>query len=167
MTTAAVHLLFTPTPGVPWYRAPDLAIPLAVAALAILGLLAVILSRLPSNLRARKTPTLDPVQLEDLMLGDPPQIVDLRSPQEFNDKRGHIRGAINIPFPSLPARLRELDPRGGRPVVLVDANDVLSHRAAQLLHAQGFKWFYVLKGGYHAWCMEVMPTYGGVEPPKS
>lgn len=39
--------------------------------------------------------------------GNPPMIVDVRSPQQFRD--GHLPGAINIPLSELEGRAGALD----------------------------------------------------------
>lgn len=136
-----------------------ITIALAVAALALLAMLVIWLHRLPSWLRARKSPALDPIQMEELMLGTPPQIVDLRESPEFKGEKGHIRGATNIPFRELPARVHELDTSHPRPIILVDETDLLSHKALPILKAQGHQWIYVLKGGFRAWRLRKLPVY--------
>lgn len=162
-TTTYMSPIAAPSLPPAWYRHPTATIPMGIGALFLLIALIVKLRLLPSWYRARrlKHPALDPKQLEEIMLGDPPRIVDLRSPQEYRGKRGHIRNAVNIPFPELAGRLQELDPQHPRSIVLVDETDLLSHRAADLLAHKGYPWFYILKGGYRAWRIERMPTYGG------
>lgn len=140
-------------------KSPELAVPLTLTGLALLALALIRLRRLPVDLRARKSPTLDPTQLEDLMLGNPPQIIDLREQREFRGERGHIRGSVNIPYRELPARVRELETSPPRPIVLVDETDALSHRAMPLLTSEGHRWIYVLKGGLHAWRQRKLPIY--------
>ena len=115
---------------------------------------------LPSNRRAKRGgPTLEPRQVEELMSGSGPVIIDLRPPQVFSAKPGHIRGAANIPLAFLPREIEKFDPREKRPIVLVDDTDELSHRAFLLLKAKGFGWVYVLKGGMKAWKRAGMPMY--------
>ena len=94
------------------------------------------------------------------MQGTPPVIVDLRPPEEFSGKLGHIRGAINIPFKDLKARIDELrGSTGNRPIVLVDRDDRLAHAVAPIFRYEGFGWFYVLKGGMKAWNARKLPVY--------
>jgi len=115
---------------------------------------------LPSNRRAKKGgPTLDPRQVEELMSGSGPLIMDLRSPRTFMSKPGHIRGSVNIPMAILAREIDRFDPAEKRPVVLVDDSDELSHRAFLLLKAKGFGWVYVLKGGMKAWKRDGLPMY--------
>jgi rhodanese-related sulfurtransferase len=115
---------------------------------------------LPSNRRAKKGgPTLDPRQVEELMSGSGPLIMDLRNPRTFMSKPGHIRGSVNIPLAILAREIERFDPAEKRPVVLVDDTDELSHRAFLLLKAKGFGWVYVLKGGMKAWKRDGLPMY--------
>ncbi len=118
------------------------------------------LYELPSNRRAKRGgPTLEPRQVEELMSGSGPIIIDLRPPQVFSSKPGHIRGSANIPMALLPREIDKIDPGEKRPVVLVDDSDELSHRAFLLLKAKGFGWVYVLKGGMKAWKKAGLPMY--------
>ena len=61
-------------------------------------------------------------------------VVDVRSPAEFG--RGAYPGAVNIPLPTLAARLAEI-PRD-RPVVLYCASGIRSGHAARVLRGAGF-----------------------------
>lgn len=121
------------------------------------------LRELPSDRRARRHPdhkTMEPFQVEELLGGQAPLVVDLRSPEEFKGKLGRIRGAMNIPFPDLEKRMDELrGSTGNRPIVLVDRGDEGSHRAAAILLKHGFAWIYVLKGGMKAWVANKLPVY--------
>lgn len=159
-------LMFQPNDPLAWAtKSPEVSIPLALTGLALLILFLMWLRRAPSRARARHAPTLDPVQMEELMLGNPPQIIDLRESLEFMGHRGHIRGATNIPFAELPKRIHELDTSHPRPIVLVDETDLLSHKALPLLAAQGHTWIYVLKGGFRAWQQKKMPVYKAGQGP--
>lgn len=149
--------------GAFWEKDPYFWYPIAAGAGFLLLAILVALIR---RLRRRKVadiPKLDPDQLEQLMQGRPPILVDLRLPHEFKGPRGHIRGAMNIPLAELQARLGELEDREPRPIVLIDERNENSLKAARLLQAKGFTWFYVLEGGFHAWRLEHMPTYSGVQ----
>lgn len=131
-----------------------------------LVLFAIRLRSLPSHFRAKDKSTLDPTQLEELMIGTPPQIVDLRSKEDYEGKKGHIRGALNIPYTEIRKRIDELDTSHPRPIVLVDETDKLSHEVMPLLEKQGHRWLYVLKGGFRAWRSSKYPIYYTPQPPK-
>jgi 3-mercaptopyruvate sulfurtransferase SseA len=158
VSLAASHFRFDPLAEI---RSLSLtvSIPLAFTALVLLLLLIIRLQRIPSDLRAKKAPTLDPIQLEELMIGNPPQVVDLRSPEEFQGKKGHIRNSVNIPITEFRKRITELETSHPRPIVLVDETDFISHEVLPLVKAQGHPWIYVLKGGYRAWRQAKLPTY--------
>jgi rhodanese-related sulfurtransferase len=122
----------------------------------LLIMVVVAYSRLGSWWRGRHRPTLTPLQVEELLLGQGALVVDLRDQATF--RRGHIRGCLHVPFAELATRLQTPDPAARRPLVLVDETDALSHRALDLLTARGFDWLYVLKGGMRAWRRESRPV---------
>lgn len=145
---------------------PPWAIPVAFSVLLILIAVILKVRTLPSALRARNKSTLDPTQLEELMIGTPPQIVDLRTKEDYEGKAGHIRGALNIPFNEFQKRIDELDTSHPRPIVLVDETDKLSHLVMPTLEQRGHRWIYVLKGGFRAWRWSKYPIYFTPQPPK-
>jgi rhodanese-related sulfurtransferase len=149
-----------------WTTLPPWAIPAGLSLLLFLIVIVLKLRNLPSHLRAKNKSTLDPTQLEDLMIGTPPQIIDLRPKMDYEGKKGHIRGALNIPFNEFKGRMDELDTSHPRPIVLVDESDALSHEVMPLLEKQGHRWIYVLKGGYRAWRQAKFPVYQVPEKPK-
>jgi 3-mercaptopyruvate sulfurtransferase SseA len=135
-------------------------IPGAIATLAVMVVLCMWIIKLPSALRSRKGGVLDPMQLETLMPGVKPIIVDLRPRDEFLGKHGHIRSAISVPLPELMDRIEEIRKESrGKPVVLVDETDELSHKIRPVFEANGFTWLYVLKGGLRAWRAGNLPIY--------
>jgi rhodanese-related sulfurtransferase len=140
-------------------KQPLWAIPAGVSLLLLLIVLLLKLRSLPSSLRAIHKSTLDPTQLEELMIGTPPQIVDLRPEEAYLGEKGHIRGAVNIPFKEFKRRIDELDTSHPRPIVLVDESDALSHEVMPILIERGHQWIYVLKGGFRAWRREKFPVY--------
>lgn len=141
-----------------WAKLPPWTIPAAVSVILLIAILIVKARDWPSNRRAKHRNTLDPMQLEQLMIATPPQIVDLR-PRQIYDEKGHIRGALNIPYDEFDKRIDELDTSHPRPIVLVDDNDALSHQAMTLLEERGHRWLYVLKGGFRAWRRTKLPVY--------
>jgi hydroxyacylglutathione hydrolase len=75
--------------------------------------------------------------------GSPVTLVDVRANREY--MTGHIEGSINIPFPDLRKRYRELDPK--IPVVVVCNTGHRSSLGASLLKQYGFKDVSNLAGG--------------------
>lgn len=158
--TVTLALLMKPVTEVPLLDRPEFLIPGSIAVLAIVVLFCTWIFKLPSALRARKGGVLDPMQLEVLMPGVRPVIVDLRPREEFLGKHGHIRSAISVPLAELGDRMEEIRKESkGRPVVLVDETDQLSHQVRPMFEASGFTWLYVLKGGLRAWRAGQLPVY--------
>jgi rhodanese-related sulfurtransferase len=143
---AIAHL---PTTLAAWMKDYPFLPGLMFAVVCLLILLLVAAPRLASWRRGKGRPVLDPLQVEELLLGPGALVVDLRSPQAY--RTGHVRGSLHVPFEELPARFAAPDPNARRAMVLVDDTDELSHRAYDLLIARGFSWVYVMKGGMKAW----------------
>ena len=160
MGISTVAMLIMPDTDKVWLDQPAIMIPGSIAALAITVLLCMWIIKLPSAIRSRKGGVLDPMQLEVLMPGVQPVIIDLRPREEFLGKHGHIRSAISVPIPEIMERLEHIRKESkGKPVVLVDETDELSHKAKPIFEANGFTWLYVLKGGLRAWRAGNLPTY--------
>ena len=160
MGIITIAMLIMPDTDKVWLDQPAIMIPGSIAALAILVLLCMWIIKLPSAIRSRKGGVLDPMQLEVLMPGVQPVIIDLRPREEFLGKHGHIRSAISVPIPEIMERLEHIRKESkGKPVVLVDETDELSHKAKPIFEANGFTWLYVLKGGLRAWRAGNLPTY--------
>jgi rhodanese-related sulfurtransferase len=97
----------------------------------------------PEALRAR----LAPVRQEG---EDPPLVVDVRGPDEFDGPLGHIKSATNIPLDGLSEAIADLAARH-RPIVLVCHTDRRSAAAAAQLRKAGVQDVSVLRGGMVAW----------------
>ena len=91
---------------------------------------------------------------ERLASDDPPLVIDVREPHEWEIAR--IPGATLIPLNTLPARLAELD--SSREIVLHCHHGQRSMRALEYLRGSGFRKLKNLKGGIDAWSKEVDPT---------
>ena len=141
-----------------WFDKPEVAYPLGLGLLALLVLVIIRMPELLSWNRARKGGTLTAIDLQQLMHGVPPVIIDLRRPADYHGRRGHIRGAHNLAPRQLAARIREVAPDPRALVVLVDRTDRLSHRAVGLLQKEGYLWVRVLKGGMRVWTGRNMPV---------
>lgn len=99
---------------------------------------------------------IDPTSVkEKIDAGEDVQIVDIRSPEEY--ERGHIPGAINIPFVHLP---REIDRHEwGEDVVVVCPVGESSVQAARLIESyEGVPadaTVASMHGGYADWSYEL------------
>jgi glyoxylase-like metal-dependent hydrolase (beta-lactamase superfamily II)/rhodanese-related sulfurtransferase len=87
------------------------------------------------------------------MLGasDPPLVLDVREPTEYNGPLGHIAGSVLIPLRELAARVSELEAHRERPIVAVCRSGVRSTTAAAILFGLGFERVYNLKDGMVDW----------------
>ena len=83
------------------------------------------------------------------------QVIDVRTPAEFNS--GHIEHAknININDAQFEAQIAALDK--SKPVLVYCAVGGRSARAANLIKSQGFPAVYDLDGGIGAWNKEGLP----------
>lgn len=78
-------------------------------------------------------------------------LLDVRQPAEY--RAGHLPGAVFIPLPELPERLKELDP--SKPVLAYCRSGNRSRSAAALLLTEGFASVSSMDGGMMAWKGEV------------
>lgn len=76
-------------------------------------------------------------------------IIDVRTPEEFND--GHIPGArnINIADSTFSEKIHSLDPDGA--YVVNCKSGIRSAKATALMNELGFKNVINLEGGFMAW----------------
>jgi rhodanese-related sulfurtransferase len=85
---------------------------------------------------ARAGESVTPAALSaQLARGDAPQLLDVRTPEEF--AAGHLPGAVLIPHDALALRLDELD--RGRPVVVYCRTGRRAAIAEDLLRQRGFE----------------------------
>lgn len=144
-----------------WQQHKDLALPIGVTAGCLLFIAFLLMGpKMMSNYRARgRQGVLDPIQVEEMVMGSSPLIVDLREVLEFKGKLGHIRGSLCMPYEELPQRFEELRSKDPRPLIIVDISDKRAYEVSDFLRKQGFDWIYVLKGGLSAWRRERLPLY--------
>jgi rhodanese-related sulfurtransferase len=92
-----------------------------------------------------------PVSYE--MMRDSPQmqVIDLRSPQEFNGPTGHVRDAKNIPVSSLPYRLLSILPYRDDTIFIYCDTDECTEQGAKILAASGFESIVGMAGGINEW----------------
>jgi rhodanese-related sulfurtransferase len=84
------------------------------------------------------------------------QLVDVRTPDEFNG--GHLAGAFNINYnsPDFAEKIEKLDKN--RPVMVYCAVGGRSAKAAAQLEKMGFRDVKDLEGGINAWRAHGKPT---------
>jgi rhodanese-related sulfurtransferase len=81
--------------------------------------------------------------------GDAPAILDVRSTWEF--VRGHVPGAVHVPFTAIGARLSEIPARPHQPIVVYCAYGPRAWIAGGALRRRGFERIIYLKGHMHGW----------------
>ena len=100
-------------------------------------------------------PEISPKALDEELKGDhPPQVIDVREPNEFAYCR--IAGAELKPLGGIMAWMAELDPQAD--IVLMCHSGFRSGQAVMFLRRQGFTRVRNLAGGIDAWAEDVDPT---------
>ena len=85
-------------------------------------------------------------------------IVDVRNGDEFAGEKGHIPGALNVPFADMPAVLESIA-RAKDTLIAVNCGSAgRSERAARLMTEAGFRQVLVIRGGLAAWREAGFPT---------
>lgn len=152
--------LYLGSPALPWWERPEMAWPLGIAGICALALIFIMAPAMASSYRARgKQGVLDPIQVEEMVMGSSPLVLDIRDAAEFKGKLGHIRGAVCMPFAEVPKRYEELRSKEPRPLIIVDNTDKNCYEVSEFLRKQGFDWIYILKGGLRAWRRDRLPLY--------
>jgi len=106
--------------------------------------------------RRQAIPQISPTEVRVLLDGsDPPLLLDVREPYEWEIGNLAPLGAMLVPYGELSGRLDEI-PRG-RPVVVYCHIGVRSALVAETLRGEGFQKVFNLKGGYLAWAEMVDP----------
>lgn len=84
------------------------------------------------------------------------QLVDVRTPEEYN--AGHIPNAININFndPSFQSNIQKLDKK--KPVLIYCAAGGRSARALKILNELKFKEVFELSVGFNGWAQSGKPS---------
>ncbi len=93
---------------------------------------------------------LDRTAYADAIMPGKIQVVDVRTPKEYNG--GHIKNAINVDFFNasiFKKSFEKLDKE--KPVYLYCRSGARSQKAARRLVDMGFSKIYDLKGGYMRW----------------
>ena len=82
-------------------------------------------------------------------------LLDVRSAEGY--RKGHLPGAINIPFEELPQRLGELSKRAEIIAYCWDATCILSTKAAYVLAKRGYR-VKEMVGGIEEWTSAGFPV---------
>ncbi|HZL40796.1 MAG TPA: rhodanese-like domain-containing protein [Pseudolabrys sp.] len=100
------------------------------------------------------------------MLGDGAELalIDLR--EELTFSQNHLLWARSLPLSRLELRFAQLVPRRATRIVLIDGNDGLSTRAAEILGKSGYSDVSYLDGGVAAWAAAGFELFSGVHVPS-
>ena len=93
---------------------------------------------------------------EQKKLTENPQIIDIRTPQEFKD--GKICGAINIDSRSAEFQTKINSLNKEKPVLIYCTRGVRSKFAMEILQQLGFTIVYELDGGINEWIRAGKPV---------
>jgi rhodanese-related sulfurtransferase len=89
---------------------------------------------------------------------EPPLLIDVRSPGEFDGGYGHIPNARSIPVLELKSHFEELDSFKEKEIVTMCPGGGMSLVAVEILEEAGFKDVKSLKGGTDLWHEKGHPT---------
>ena len=93
---------------------------------------------------------------ERLASAEPPFLLDVRQPHEWDIVNLGTNGAVMVPLAELPDRLEEIPT--DREIVVYCRTGARSASAAQMLADEGFSSVFNFVGGIHAWVDEIDPS---------
>lgn len=107
--------------------------------------------------------TIDSQELSKWLKGANPElqnpvVLDVREPWEYDTC--HLPDSLHIPMGEVPSRFNEMNLEA--PIVCLCHHGVRSLQVAYFLVNHGFTNVYNMRGGIHAWSLEVdtsLPTY--------
>ena len=100
------------------------------------------------------------------MLGDGGELALIDVREELIFSRSHLLWARNVPLSRLELRFARLVPRRTTRIVLIDDNDGLAQRAADVLARAGYSDLSYLDGGTAAWAAAGFELFSGVHVPS-
>jgi rhodanese-related sulfurtransferase len=81
--------------------------------------------------------------------GEAPAILDVRSAWEF--RKGHVPGAVHVPFWTIGAHLDDIPAKPGDELVVYCGHGPRAWRAGRVLQRHGFTRLVYLQGHMHGW----------------
>jgi rhodanese-related sulfurtransferase len=112
--------------------------------------------------KARRPPftVISPPVAEELVRDAPDVfILDLRSPDEFQGPKGHLRNALNIPLARLPYQLLEIRSYHGETFLVYCDGDDCGRAGMRLLKDSGFEDAILIAGGIDGWIRSGFTTF--------
>ncbi|MBL4720543.1 MAG: thiosulfate sulfurtransferase [Alphaproteobacteria bacterium] len=108
---------------------------------------------------------IDAVALRDAILdGDEIAVFDVREEGVFG--QSHLLRSISVPLSRFEFLYPKFAPRPSVRVILMDANDGLAARAADILAAAGYSDISILQGGVDGWGAAGFELFSGVNVPS-
>jgi len=86
-------------------------------------------------------------------------ILDLRSPEEFQGPKGHLRNALDIPLARLPYRLLEIRSYRGETFLVYCNGDECGRAGMRILKESGFEDAILIAGGIDGWLRSGFTTF--------
>jgi len=137
---------------------PDLFYPVFIIAVTVF------LMRMMPRLLAG-VPFIDPKTVHEMMQGGDSVVLDVRTPEEFTGKLGHVAGAVNVQGGDVGKRLSEagggLDELKNEKIFITCRTQNRSPRVARILKKAGFTNVAIVKGGMVGWNREGLPVESG------
>jgi rhodanese-related sulfurtransferase len=96
---------------------------------------------------------------EAIAQGRAPAILDVRSRAEY--RRGHVPGALHVPFWAIAWRVRRLPVSPDQPVVVYCGHGPRATIAAAHLRRRGFRYVELLDGHMAEWARRGLPQHRG------
>jgi rhodanese-related sulfurtransferase len=84
-------------------------------------------------------------------------LLDVRTPEEYNNDLGHVAATMLIPVQELEKRMNELEPYKGKTIIAICRSGNRSGKAAELLTRHGFTAMN-MEGGMIRWNEEHLPV---------
>jgi rhodanese-related sulfurtransferase len=128
-------------------------IALAVLAITIGGIVMVLWSQ-----KAQPHKLISPKETYELAQRDSSiLLLDVRTPEEYNNELGHVANTILIPVQELDQRVGELEPSKEKTIIAICRSGNRSGKAAELLTRRGFTALN-MDGGMIRWNEEHLPV---------
>jgi rhodanese-related sulfurtransferase len=93
-------------------------------------------------------------------------VLDVRTQEEFDGTKGHLRKALLIPVAELPRRWKELAAYKHRQILVYCCQCPRSEEAATILVSKGFKRVLKMDGGIDTWTQAKLPVIVSANAPK-
>ena len=116
-------------------------------------------AKFPDLVQLNRVRQLTAAEVSAMLAGpQPPVVLDVREPNEYDGPLGHITGSMLIPLRELATQAGELERHRERTIVAVCRSGVRSATAAAILEGLGFDKVFNLKDGMLDWNERKLPV---------